>query len=197
MSDETAGSATIQCAECGMTLHEGMDVQQTDDAVFCRPCFDKLTAHLHQAIAEQSTDVNYAMALVGGTVGGVLGALVWWGFTVVTNIAFGLVAVVIGIAVGKGVVWLSGHKRHLNLQIMAVVISLLSFIYASFLVNRTFIQKAFEEDGTPVEIALLPSAEFFVEVLKAGFSPIDLLFLGIVIWEAWKIPAPVEIQQGE
>jgi hypothetical protein len=37
----------------------------------------------------------------------------------------------------------------------------------------------------------------FVEVVKAGFSPIDLLFLGIVIYQAWKIPAPLEIQQGE
>ena len=103
----------------------------------------------------------------------------------------------IGIAVGKGVTLLSGHKRHLNLQIMAVAISVLSFVYASFLVNRSFIQEAFKAEGTPLEIPLLPSTEMFVEVVKAGFSPIDLLFLGIVIYQAWKIPAPLEIQQGE
>ncbi len=180
-----------------MTIHEGMEHQRTDDAVFCRPCFDQLTAEHHHAITAQSTDVNYAMGLVGGVLGGVLGALVWWGFTVATNIAFGLIAVVIGIAVGKGVTLLSGNKRHLNLQIMAVGLSVLSFVYASFLVNRSFIQAAFEADGTPVEIPLLPSTEMFIDVVKAGFSPIDLLFLGVVLYEAWKIPAPLAIQQRE
>ena len=196
-ADTGSGFETTQCSQCGMTIHEGMEHQKTDDAVFCRPCFDKLSAELHQAIAAQSTEINYAMGLAGGVLGGVLGALVWWGFTVVTNIAFGLIAVVIGIAVGKGVTLLSGHKRHINLQIMAVAISVLSFVYASFLVNRSFIQEAFKAEGTPLEIPLLPSTEMFVEVVKAGFSPIDLLFLGIVIYQAWKIPAPLEIQQGE
>lgn len=194
-ADTGSGFETTQCSQCGMTIHEGMDHQKTDDAVFCRPCFDKLSAELQHAVAAQSTDVNYAMGLVGGVLGGALGALVWWGFTIVTNIALGLVAVVIGIAVGKGVILLSGNKRHLNLQIMAVVISFLSFVYASFLVNRSFIQAALEAEGTPFEIPLLPSTEMFLEVVKAGFSPIDLLFLGIVIYQAWKIPAPLAIQQ--
>ena len=196
-ADSGSGFETTECSECGTTIQEGMEHQKTDDAVFCRPCFDRLTGELHQAVAAQSTDINYAMGLAGGVLGGVLGALVWWGFTVVTNIAFGLVAIVIGIAVGKGVTLLSGNKRHLYLQIMAVGISVLSFVYATFLVNRTFFQQAFEAEGTPIEIPLLPSTEMFVEVVKAGFSPIDLLFLGIVIYEAWKIPAPLAIQQGE
>ncbi len=195
--DTGSGSETTQCSQCGMTIHEGMEHQKTDNAVFCRPCFDKLTAELHQAVAAQSVDVNYGMGLVGGVLGGILGALVWWGFTVVTNIAFGLVAIVIGIAVGKGVTMLSGNKRHLNLQIMAVVISVLSFVYASFLVNRSFIQQAFEAEGTPFDIPLLPSTEMFLDVVKFGFSPIDLLVLGIVIFEAWKIPAPLAIPQQE
>jgi len=196
-ADSGTGFETTECSECGTTLHDGMEHQKTDGAVFCRPCFERLTAELHQAVAAQSADINYAMGLAGGVLGGILGALVWWGFTVVTNITFGLVAVVIGIAVGKGVTLLSGNKRHLNLQIMSVGLSVLSFVYATFLVNRTFFQQAFEAEGTPIEISLLPSTEMFVEVVKAGFSPIDLLFLGIVVWEAWKIPAPLAIQQGE
>ena len=196
-ADTRSGFETTQCSQCGMTIHEGMEHQKTDNAVFCRPCFDKLTAELHHVVAAQSGDVNYGMGLVGGVLGGILGALVWWGFTVVTNISFGLVAVVIGIAVGKGVTMLSGNKRHLNLQIMAVVISVLSFVYASFLVNRSFIQQAFEAEGTPFDIPLFPSTEMFLDVVKFGFSPIDLLVLGIVIFEAWKIPAPLAIPQQE
>jgi hypothetical protein len=186
-------TAAIRCAECGVTLTEGQDRQQTDDAVFCRPCFERLTREVGQVIAAQGEDVNYSMALVGGVAGGLLGALAWWGFTVVTNIAFGLVAVVIGIAVGKGVTVLSGHKRHLNLQIMSVSISIAAFAYSMFLVNRTFILRALTEQGQPVEIGLLPNPELFYRVVAAGASPMDLIFLAIVIYQAWKIPAPLQL----
>ena len=194
MSEETESTS---CAQCGTVIRDGIDHQKTDDAVFCRTCFDRLSTELHEAVAAQSTEINYGMALAGGVLGGILGALVWWGFTVLTEISFGLIAVVIGYAVGKGVVWLSGNKRHLHLQVMAIVISLLSFVYATFMVNRSFIQQAYESEGTPIVIPLLPSSEMFVEIVKAGFSPIDLLFLGFVVWEAWKIPAPLNIQSGE
>jgi hypothetical protein len=118
---------------------------------------------------------------------------VWWGFTVVTNIAFGLVAVVIGFAVGKAVVMFSGHKRHVNLQIMAVVISVLSFVCASYLVNRTFIHRALAEQGDDRVLPLLPDPALLFRVLQVGFGFMDLVFLAIVIWEAWRLPAPAKL----
>jgi hypothetical protein len=155
-----------------------------------------LSRQVGQAIAAQGVDINYPMALVGGLAGAALGAVVWWGFTVVTNIAFGLVAIVIGFGVGKGVHMLSGGKRHLNLQIMSVVISILGFAYASFLVNRTFFLKAFAEEGQAIEISLFPDPQLAYTVISAGFNFMDLVFLAIVIWEAWKIPAPIEVVQS-
>jgi len=188
-----AVQATVQCSECGTTLIEGQDRQQTDDAVFCRPCFERLTHEVNRALEAQGQDINYAMALVGGLGGAALGALVWWGFTVMTNIAFGLVAIVIGFAVGKGVTMLAGHKRHRNLQIMSIVIAVAGFAYASFLVNRTFILKAFAEEGQHIELGLLPNPELLYRVIMAGASPMDLVFLAIVAYEAWKIPAPLRL----
>lgn len=192
----TPPGSEVRCAQCNTVLVEGRDREVTDDGTFCRPCFNNLTAQLQQALADQGRDVNYAMALVGGLAGGALGTLAWWGFTVLTNIAFGLVAVIIGIAVGRGVFMLSGYKRHLNLQIMAVVISILSFAYASYLVNRTFIHRAFAEDGTPIVLPLLPDPTLFFRVIQAGFGLFDIIFLAIVVWEAWKIPAPVRLASG-
>ena len=55
-----------ECAQCGMSITEGVDHQKTDDAVFCQPCFDKLTTELHHAVTAQSSEINYSMALVGG-----------------------------------------------------------------------------------------------------------------------------------
>ena len=65
--DSGTGFETTACSECGTTIHQGMDHQKTDDAVFCRPCFDRLSAELHQGVAAQSTDINYAMGLAGGS----------------------------------------------------------------------------------------------------------------------------------
>jgi hypothetical protein len=183
-------TAEIRCAECGNRLVEGQDRQETDDAVFCRPCFERLTHELGQAIAAQGENINYPMALVGGLAGAAAGALIWWGFTVVTNIAFGLVAVVIGFAVGKGVTMLAGGKRHLNLQIISVVISIAGFAYASYLVNRTFLIRAFAEQAQEIALPLLPNPELFYDVLSAGFGLMDLVFLAIAVYQAWKIPAP-------
>ena len=183
----------VRCAECGTVLAEGQDRETTDDGVLCRPCFNNLTEQVRQVVAAQGADINYANAVVGGLGGAVVGILCWWGFTVATSISFGLVAIVIGFTVGKGIVMMTGGKRHLNLQIMAVVISALSFFYASYLVNRTFIQRAYLEQGEELVLPLLPAPGMLVEVVGLNFGMFDMVFLGIVLFQAWKMPAPIPL----
>ncbi len=191
--DQETEPETVRCSECDTVLSEGQDRETTQDAVFCRPCFNNLTAQLQQGVAEQGQNINYSMAVVGGLLGAAIGVLVWWGFTVVTNIAFGLVAVVIGIAVGKGVVMLSGNKRSQGLQITSVIVATLGFVYASYLVNRTFLQKAFAEQGQEAVLPWIPTPELLIEVLQLGFSFMDVVFLAIVVYQAWKMPAPLQV----
>ena len=105
------GTSEARCAECSTLLSEGQDRETTGGGVFCRPCYNNLTVQLHQVLEAQGTGINYSMAVVGGLAGGAVGVLAWWGFTVLTRIAFGLVAVVIGFTVGWGVVRLAGNKR--------------------------------------------------------------------------------------
>jgi len=185
--------AEVRCAECGVVLEEGRDREVTADATFCRACFDSLSSQLQQLVAGQGTDINYGGAFAGALLGAAAGVLVWWGFTVVTSIAFGLVAVVIGVAVGKGVVMMSGGKRHLNLQILSVAVSAIAFVYASYLVNRTFITRALAEEGQEVALPFVPDPGLLFEVVRMGFGLMDVVFLAIVIYEAWKIPAPIDL----
>jgi hypothetical protein len=190
------GEGEVRCAECRTVLQEGQDREVTDDGVFCRHCFEGLTVQLQQVFDAQGQDVNYGAAVAGGVAGAVLGVLAWWGFTVMTHVAFGLVAVVIGVAVGKGVVMASGDKRHRNLQILSVVISVAGFAYATYLVNRTFIQKAYAEKGETIVLPLLPAPDLFLQVVALGFGVMDLVFLAIVVYEAWKIPSPLRLPPG-
>lgn len=186
----------VHCAECNTLLVEGQDRVVTDDGVFCRPCYNNLTAQLQQVLAAQGADINYPGALVGALLGAAAGVLLWWGFTVVTKIAFGLVAVVIGVAVGKGVVLMSGGKRHFNLQILSVLVSVAAFVYASYLVNRTLIQRTMAERGEPMALPLVPAPDLFFQVFKVGFGIMDVVFLAIVVYEAWRIPAPIRLGGG-
>jgi hypothetical protein len=190
------GGGEVRCAECGTLLREGQDREVTDGGTFCRYCFDALTAQLQQVVAAQGEDVNYTAAALGGVAGAAIGALAWWGFTVLTNIAFGLVAVVIGVAVGKGVVMASGNKRHRNLQVLSVLVSVAGFFYATYLVNRTFILRAYAEKGETVTLPFLPEPGLFFGVVAAGFRLMDLVFLAIVVYEAWRIPAPFKLAVG-
>ena len=191
MADKPVQQTT--CAECGTTLAEGQEREVTGNGTFCRACFERLREQLRQAVEAQQRDVPWMRAVLGGLAGAALGVLAWWGFTIVTEIAFGLIAVGIGIAVGKGIVLASGQKRSQALQVLSVAISVAAFTYASYLVNRTFLQRAFAAQGTPGTLPFLPGPQLFFNVVKVGFGVMDVVFLAIVVYEAWKIPAPARL----
>lgn len=197
MSDPTVAVGSppeARCAECNALLAEDQDRETTEGGVFCRRCYDNLSLQLRQVIREQGSNVNYPVAALGGLAGGAVGVAVWWGFTVLTKIAFGLVAVVIGFTVGHGVVLLSGRKRSPGLQALSVAIAACAFIFATYLVDRTFIQNARAAVGQPVTLPLLPEPGLFFAVVHAGFGVMDLVFLAIVVWQAWKIPQPLQLK---
>jgi hypothetical protein len=186
LSDENS-----RCAECESFLLEGQDQEVTAEATFCRSCFDNLAAQVSYVVEAQGREIDYQRAIFGALLGGAAGVLLWWGFTVLTKVSFGLVAVVIGIAVGKGILWMTGGKRATNLQMISVVVATLSFVYAKYLVNRTFILQAYAEQG--LSLPLAPDLQTLFGVVKAGAGFIDLIFLGIVVYQAWKIPAPFDL----
>jgi len=190
-----AAGVSLQCAECQTVLAEGERRIETDGGVFCERCFDRLSRSVREALAGQSQDIDYGRALVGAIAGGLGGAAVWWGFTIFTGIAFGLVAIVIGIAVGRGLLMFSGGKRSRGLQILSVSVASISYFYATYLVNRSYMLKGIE--GTSeVGLPLLPlDPSLFISVVSVGFELFDLIFLAIVAYEAWTIPAPVRLRE--
>lgn len=181
------------CAQCGRTLTPG-DRVAAGEKVFCRSCYASLRAEVGQALGEMSSGINYVNAAIGAVLGGALGALLWWGFTVVTKISLGLVAIAIGFLAGFGAVKFAGEKRSAGLQAVAIVAALASYVVASYLVNMTFLNQEFAKQGDPFRVAFPPqSLELFVRVLSLGFGLMDVVFLAIVVYEAWKIPRPLAL----
>ncbi len=193
MSDVTPppvepGAAT--CARCEKALTEG-DRVAAGDRAFCRSCYEVLTHELQQAVAQMSRDVNYPLATLGAVLGGAAGALAWWGFTVLTEIGFGLVAVVIGFLAGHGAVRFAGGKRSGGLQAIAVVVGALAFFAAAYLVNMTFINQALAARDGGWRVPFPPhSLDMFYRVVAVNFGVMKLVFLAIVVYEAWVIPRP-------
>jgi len=184
--------AAIQCAECGTSLDPSACHETAGGKTLCSPCHNNLRARLEQAVADQSKDVNYGMGVLGAMLGGAAGSLAWWGFTVVTEIELGLLAVVIGVAAGKGAVLFTGGKRSRGLQIISALCTTVAFFYATYLVNRTFVQQAMAHNGRPVLLPLLPDPGTWMSIVSLNFGLFEVLFLGIAVYEAWKLTAPLQ-----
>ena len=192
----TPAEAAATCARCVRTLTAD-DRVEADDRAFCRSCYETLRQQLEQAVGAMSTDINYPMAFVGAVLGGAAGVLLWWGFTVLTKISFGLIAVAIGFAVGWGTTRFAGGKRSRGLQVLSAAVALVSFFVATYLVNGTFINKALAERGDSRRAPMFTmDPTLFARVVTLGFGVMDFVFLAIVLWQAWKMPAPVKLPPG-
>src|SRR5690349_8726369 len=129
------------CASCSKTLTPE-DRVASGDRVFCRSCYQGLRAELEAAVARMSEDIPWVNAAAGAVLGGLAGTLLWWGFTVVSHVALGLLAVAIGFLTGWCTVRFAGGKRAGGLQALAIVVATLCFFLATYLVNMTFINQA-------------------------------------------------------
>ena len=188
-------TVAAECLECGRTIAPGEERKTTDEGAFCRPCYDALKRQVEVVLARQGADINWINAVLGAVLGGLVGVLIWWGFTVLTRISFGLVAVVIGIAVGKGILIFTNHKRSAGLQALAVAVSVAAFGYASYLVNRTFLLRAIAGDPkyAGATLPLIGPPDMMFEVIRLGFGIMDVVFLAIVVYQAWRMTAPVKL----
>ena len=181
------------CAQCERPIMSG-DLVQAGAKRFCSSCYGEIRMALERAVRASSTDVNYPLAAIGAVLGGAAGALVWWGFTVVTHIAFGLVAVVIGYLAGHGAVRFAGNKRTVALQVLATVVAAVSFVVASYLVNMTFVNAQLAKEGQSFRLAFPPaSLDQAYRVVTLGFGLMDVVFFVIAVSQAWSIPRPLRI----
>ena len=193
---ESAAAPDV-CAQCSKPLTVG-DRVASGDRLFCRSCYATLREELLGAVNEMSKNINWAGAVTGAVLGGLAGALVWWGFTVLTHIALGLVAIAIGFLVGHGTVRFSGGKRTAGLQALSIAVAIVSFALATYLVNMSLFNEAFAKQGESLRIGFPPgSADMFFRVVAADFGVMDFVFLAIVVYEAWKIPRPLDVSLNE
>ena len=125
-----------------------------------------------------------AAALAAGIVGGVVwGLIVKW-----SDYEIGIVAWAIGFVAGTVVVTVAGRARGANLQVLAVVGALVGVLLGKYLSFAFSVQEDAKSIG--VDIGLLSSEmfRFFRENLRDVFGLFDLLWIGLAVFTAWRIP---------
>lgn len=196
MTDTTEAAETNEliCMQCDKTLRENDDKEITEKGPLCRDCYNRLAEQVQNMVQQQGENINYSAATIGAVVGAAVGVIVWWGFTVLTNIEFGLVAVVIGFTVAKGIALTTGGKRSRELQIMSVIVASLAYFYANYLVTRTFILREYPQYAD--KLGFLPEPRLLFALTKMSFDLFTIVFLAIIVYEAWRLVAPFQLQKN-
>ncbi len=193
MTEQQAADAeSLKCRQCEQTFGSGADMEVTSEGAFCRHCFNQLAAEVETLVRQQGQGISYGAAVIGGLAGAAAGAAVWWVFTVFTKIQFGLVAIVIGIAVAKGILMATGGRRSRELQVISAVIAALGYFYADYLVKRTFILQQSPEYTRA--LTLLPDPAVFFNVTRMTFDMFTLIFLAITVYQAWRLVEPFKLK---
>jgi hypothetical protein len=88
----------------------------------------------------------------------------------------------------------SGGKRSRGLQAVSIGAAVVSYAAATYLVNMTFVNQALTSQGEAFRVGFPPqSAALFLRVVVADFGLMDIVFLAIAVWEAWRIPGPLSL----
>ncbi len=194
-SEDVTQNGAKACMQCSKVLSEDTDFENTENGPLCRPCYDILAAEVAQIVAQQSEGVNFSNAVLGALAGAAAGSAAWWGFTVITNIEFGLFAVVIGFTVAQGILLATKGKRSRQLQILAAIVSTLAYVYANYLVNRTYVIRDYPEAAK--DLTFWPDPMIVVNITRHSFDAFTVVFLAIVIYTAWRQLAPFQIKRVE
>jgi hypothetical protein len=128
-------------------------------------------------------------AIAAGLVAAIVGGIVWGLIVKISDYEVGFVAWGIGFIAGTAVVLATRGANGPRLQVIAVVSALLGILLGKYLSYALTIQEAAEEAGI-TGLGILSGDMFglFRGDLDTVFSLFDLLWVGLAVFTAWRIP---------
>jgi hypothetical protein len=211
-AEYSGGNSGPACSVCKHPVVA--EYHQLNGRVFCTTC----RAGVEQSIERLQQSGSLARAALFGLGAAILGSLIYYGVSAATGYEFGLIAVVVGLLVGKAVRKGSGSLGGRRYQALAMVLTYFSIAstYVPPLTKAFYAEAAKHntaEAGTPaqpatdtavpprkIRLGVVPFYSFmFVLALAApvlgGFRNIlGVIIIGIGLWEAWKFNRRVEVK---
>jgi len=140
---------------------------------------NKLNTYIEKLKLEQ----NLPMGVLAGLLASLVGGLLWAAITIITEYQIGYMAIAVGFIVGYGVRYM-GKGLDQIYGVIGAFFALLGCLLGNFFSIVGFaaneMEMGYMETLNYIDYAVIP------EVMGETFSPIDLLFYGIAIYEGYK-----------
>ena len=143
---------------------------------------DQLQADL--ALRRLEAEQNLPLGILAGAVAAVVGAVIWAAVTVATGYQIGWMAVGVGFLVAMAVRY-AGRGVTQIFSIAGASLALLGCVLGNLLTVVVFV--AAEWEVTYFEAFAELSLDTMRMLLVETFSPIDLLFYGIAVYEGYQL----------
>jgi len=176
-----------KCANCGKDIPEiklaytkiipGVD----SPVILCKECAKLFTYKEKSSFSTKN--ILYGLGL--GIMAGFVSSLIWYGFVVLTELMLGWIAIGVGWLVTKAMIYGSGGKRGIPIQISSAIIVILSLSFSEYLIVRHFVVIALKEQGISGIPLIMPISEIVYSVFEGiKLNPITLIFWFIAVIEA-------------
>jgi len=142
-------------------------------------------AKLEQTMQQLRSEQNLVMGVLGGVLAAVVAAVLWGLITYVTSFQIGFMAIGVGILVGLGVKYFGSGLTPVY-GVVGAVLALFGCVLGNIMASVIGAARAEGSSFGLVFATLASSPSIFGEILVETFSPIDLLFYGIAIYEAYQ-----------
>lgn len=146
------------------------------------PTFD--AAQVQYALGQLRSEQNLTMGILAGAVAAFIGAGAWATITIVTNFQIGWMAVGVGFLVGFAVQKF-GKGIDKSFAVAGAVLALFGCVLGNLLTACGLVASAQQVSFLSVLSQLTPSS--IAALMGATFSPMDLLFYGIAVYEGYKL----------
>ena len=142
---------------------------------------------------EMKDNQNLLFGMIGGIVAAAIGAAIWATLTAMTNFQIGWMAVGVGFLVGHAV-RMCGKGIDKSFGMVGATLSLLGCIAGNLLTVCIAISRHQQIPFFDLLSRLNP--EIVVDLMRATFNPMDLLFYGIAVYEGYRFSFR-RISEGE
>ena len=135
------------------------------------------------AAAAASGGANLPMGFLAGLMAAGLGAALWAGITVLSNFQIGWMAVGVGALVGVAV-RTAGKGTTITFGLLGAVLALGGCLVGNFLTGAIVLARHWDISLATFFSRVTP--DLTARLMTAMFSPMDLLFYALAIWQGYK-----------
>ena len=140
-------------------------------------------ARYEQFLYQIEGNQNLPMGIIGGSVAALIGACAWAAITVLTSFQIGWMAVGVGFLVGYAV-RVSGKGMTKIYGFVGAALSLVGCLAGNLFSVCAVISRQHAISFSDLMTHLNP--QIVIDLTKATFNPIDLLFYGIAVYEGYR-----------